>query len=184
MEKRMIENYVFSVSTRQFTKHTQNRQESMLTCGSGCQWPTAGCGAIGAPSSMSEQFSIGKLATCVEMILPVSCARVIVDRTILSSGIFNSFKRSPVYPACLRPTSVRYRSESVAPFKLYWPCRMRIKWRTADGLTFSNFSLNLFSSVGVAFDFNGFTRLVGSRLQGGINENVCETNVRLNVKIV
>lgn len=91
-------------------------------------------------------------------------ARVIVDRIILSNGICRIFKRSPVNAACLRPISVNKRSASVIPSRLYWPCRMRIKCRTAFGLTASNRSLCLFSSSGVAFDFIGFTKLAGSRL--------------------
>lgn len=145
-------------------KFLQMNSVASLTDGSGCQWPIGGCGAIGAPSSINEQFSIGMLAIWVEIIFPVSCARVIVDRTITSSGNFNCFNRSPVKPACLRPTSVRYRSLSVAPFKLYCPWRMRIKWRTAFDLAASNLALNSFSCVAVAFGFNGFTRLDGSRL--------------------
>lgn len=89
------------------TKQTIKIEYLLLTCGSGCQWPIGGCGAIGAPSSINEQFSIGTFAICVDMILPVSCARVIVDRIILSNGSCKARSRSPVNAACFRPNSVK-----------------------------------------------------------------------------
>lgn len=156
-------------------------KSGQLTCGSGCQWPIGGCGAIGAPSSMSEQFSMGIFAICVDMILPVSWARVMVDRIILSKGIFSNFKRSPVHAACLRPISVRKRSASVAPSKLYCPCRISIKCRTEVGFTASNRSLYLFSSSGVAFDLNGFTKLAGSRLKFNSFFLICNFTVDDNL---
>lgn len=61
-----------------------NKIYECFTDGSGRQWPIGGCGGIGAPSSSNEQCSMGTLSILVEIILPVSCALVIVDLIILS----------------------------------------------------------------------------------------------------
>lgn len=74
------------------------------TDGSGRQWPMGGSGGIGAPSSIIEQCSmLGIDSILVEIILPVSWARNIVDFTIKSQGNSSDFNRAPVNSACWRP---------------------------------------------------------------------------------
>lgn len=59
-----------------------------LTHGSGRKCPTGGSGAIGAPSSIIEQLLTFADGNELEIILPVSRARVMVDQIISVQGIF------------------------------------------------------------------------------------------------
>lgn len=102
LEKLLHENCIRIIVREKFVEDPSRTK--ILTEGSGAQWPIAGWGCIGAPSSISEQFSIGIfIASSVEIILPVSWALVIVDRIILSHLISRTFNRWPVKLAWVLP---------------------------------------------------------------------------------
>ena len=60
---------------------------------------------MGAPSLISEQYSTGTSGRCLEIILPVSVALVIVEYIIrVIFGKLYSFNLAPVKSACSLPT--------------------------------------------------------------------------------
>ena len=60
---------------------------------------------MGAPSLISEQYSTGTSDRCLEIILPVSVALVIVEYIIrVIFGKLYSFSLAPVKSACSLPT--------------------------------------------------------------------------------